>query len=68
MTQLIVKLNSNMTMKRLPIIVAAVLMSLPLFAQKVIENDEIFATIGTNVPMYKNIEEDVVVALHYGHY
>ena len=55
-------------MKRLLIIVSVVLMSFPLCAQKVIENDEIFATVGANVPMYKNIEGDVVVGLHYGHY
>ena len=55
-------------MKRLLIIVSVVLMSFPLCAQKVIENDEIFAIVGANVPMYKNIEGDVVVGLHYGHY
>ena len=55
-------------MKRLLIIVSAILVTIPLFAQKPLENDEIFATVGVNVPMYKKMESDVVVGLHYGHY
>ncbi len=55
-------------MKRLIIIVLTILMTTPLCAQKVLENDESFITVGANVPMYKNIEGDVVVGLHYGHY
>ena len=55
-------------MKRLLIIVSAILVTIPLSAQKALENDEIFATVGVNVPMYKNMESDVVVGLHYGHY
>ena len=41
--------------------------TVPLCAQKTLENDEIIATVGVNVPMYKNMESDVVVGLHYGH-
>lgn len=55
-------------MKRLLIIVSAILVTIPLSAQKALENDEIIATVGVNVPMYKNMESDVVVGLHYGHY
>ena len=55
-------------MKRLQIIVLAIFVTIPLCAQKPLENDEIFATVGVNVPMYKNMESDVVVGLHYGHY
>ena len=55
-------------MKRLLIIVSAILVTIPLYAQKALENDEIIATLGVNVPMYKNMESDVVVGLHYGHY
>ena len=46
----------------------AVFVTIPLCAQKTLENDEIIATIGVNTPMYKNMESDVVVGLHYGHY
>ena len=55
-------------MKRLQIIILAIFVTIPLCAQKPLENDEIFATVGVNVPMYKNMESDVVVGLHYGHY
>ena len=55
-------------MKRLLIIVSAILVTIPLSAQKALENDEIIATVGVNAPMYKNMESDVVVGLHYGHY
>lgn len=55
-------------MKRLQVIISAILVTIPLCAQKPLENDEIFATVGANVPMYKNMESDVVVGLHYGHY
>ena len=55
-------------MKRLLIILSTILSAIPLSAQKPLENDEIFATVGVNVPMYKNMESDVVVGLHYGHY
>ena len=55
-------------MKRLLIIVSAILVTIPLYAQKALENDEIIATVGVNVPMYKNMESDVIVGLHYGHY
>ena len=55
-------------MKRLLIIVSTIILATPLCAQKPLENDEIFAAVGANVPMYKNIEGDVVVGLHYGHY
>ena len=55
-------------MKRLQIILLAIFVTIPLCAQKPLENDEIFATVGVNVPMYKNMESDVVVGLHYGHY
>ena len=55
-------------MKRLLIIVSAIMVTIPLSAQKALENDEIIATVGVNVPMYKNMESDVVVGLHYGHY
>ena len=55
-------------MKRLHIIVLAIFVTIPLGAQKPLENDEIIATVGVNVPMYKNMESDVVVGLHYGHY
>ena len=55
-------------MKRLQIIVLAIFVTITVCAQKTIENDEIFATVGVNVPMYKNMESDVVVGLHYGHY
>ena len=43
-------------------------MTIPLCAQKPLENDEIIATVGVNVPMYKNMGGDVVIGLHYGHY
>ena len=55
-------------MKRLQIIILAIFVTIPLCAQKPLENDEIFATVGVNVPMYKIMESDVVVGLHYGHY
>ena len=55
-------------MKRLLIILSTILSAIPLSAQKPLENEEIFATVGVNVPMYKNMESDVVVGLHYGHY
>jgi len=55
-------------MKRLQIIVLAIFVTIPLCAQKPLENDEILATVGVNAPMYKNMESDVVVGLHYGHY
>ena len=55
-------------MKRIQIIISAIFVTIPLCAQKPLENDEIFATVGVNVPMYKNMESDVVVGLHYGHY
>lgn len=55
-------------MKRLLIILLTILSAIPLCAQKPLENDEIIATVGVNVPMYKNMESDVVVGLHYGHY
>jgi len=55
-------------MKRLLIIVSAILVTIPLCAQKALENDEIIATVGVNVPMYKSMESDVIVGLHYGHY
>lgn len=55
-------------MTRLQIIILAIFVTIPLCAQKPLENDEIFATVGVNTPMYKNIESDVVVGIHYGHY
>ena len=55
-------------MKRLLTIVSVLMLTISLCAQKPIENDEIFATVGVNVPIYKNMESDVVVGLHYGHY
>ena len=55
-------------MKRFLIILATILTTVPLCAQKTLENDEIIATIGGNTPMYKNMESDVVVGIHYGHY
>ena len=55
-------------MKRLLIILSAILTTIPLYAQKVLENDEIIATVGVNVPMYRSMESDVVIGLHYGHY
>ena len=55
-------------MKRLLIILSTILSAIPLSAQKPLENDEIFATVGVNAPMYKNMESDVVVGIHYGHY
>ena len=55
-------------MKRVLVILSAILLTIPLSAQKPLENDEFFATVGVNVPMYKNMESDVVVGLHYGHY
>ena len=54
-------------MKRLLILIWAILLTVPLSAQKALENDEIFATVGVNVPI-DNMESDVVVGLHYGHY
>ena len=55
-------------MKRLLTIVSVLMLTISLCAQKPIENEEIFATVGVNVPIYKNMESDVVVGLHYGHY
>ena len=55
-------------MKRLLIIISTILSAIPLSAQKPLENDEIFATVGVHVPMYKNMESDMVIGLHYGHY
>ena len=46
----------------------AIFVTIPLCAQKPLENDEIIATVGVNAPMYKNMESDVVVGIHYGHY
>lgn len=40
-------------MKRLFIIVSAIFVTIPLCAQKAIEKDDIFVTVGANVPMYK---------------
>lgn len=37
-------------------------------AQKALESDEVFVTVGVNVPMYKSIESDVIAGFHYGHY
>ena len=55
-------------MKQLLILIWTILLTVPLSAQKALENDEIFATVGVNVPIYDNMEGDVVVGLHYGHY
>ena len=55
-------------MKRLIIIVSVIFATIPLCAQKAVENDAVFVTVGANVPMYKNIEGDVVLGLHYAHY
>ena len=55
-------------MKRLIMMFSTILMVLPLCAEKSLENDEIIATVGVNVPMYKSMESDVVIGLHYGHY
>lgn len=55
-------------MKRLIIIVSVIFATIPLCAQKSVENDAVFVTVGANVPMYKNIEGDVVLGLHYAHY
>ena len=55
-------------MKRVLVILSAILLTIPLSAQKPLESDEIMATVGVNVPMYKNMESDVVVGIHYGHY
>ena len=55
-------------MKRVLVILSAILLTIPLCAQKPLESDEIMATVGVNVPMYKNMESDVVVGIHYGHY
>ena len=55
-------------MKRFLIILATILTTVPLCAQKTLENDEIIVTVGVNAPMYKNMESDVVVGIHYGHY
>lgn len=55
-------------MKRLQIIILGIFVTIPLSAQKALENDEIIATVGVNVPMYKTMESDVIVGLHYGHY
>ena len=55
-------------MKRLLVILSTILLAIPVFAQKLLENDEIIATVGVNAPMYKNMESDVVVGIHYGHY
>ena len=58
-------------MKRFIIFMSGILVitsCFPLYAQKIKENDEIFASVGVNVPMYKGVESDMVVGLHYGHY
>ncbi len=55
-------------MKRLQILMLAIFVTIPLCAQKPPENDEIIATVGVNAPMYRNMESDVIVGLHYGHY
>ena len=55
-------------MKSVLMILSTILSAIPLCAQKPLESDEIIATVGVNVPMYKNMEIDVVVGLHYGHY
>ena len=55
-------------MKRLHIIVLAIFVTIPLGAQKPLENDEIITTVGVNAPVYRNMESDVVVGLYYGHY
>ena len=54
-------------MQRL-LILFMVLLTIPLGAQKPLENDEVIVTVGANVPMYNGIESDVVIGLHYGHY
>lgn len=57
-------------MKRILTILAAVSIALPLCAQKQkeLENNEIFMTVGADVPMHKGIEGDVTMGIHYGHY
>ena len=55
-------------MQRLIIILSLVLLTIPLAAQKPLENDEVIVTVGANVPMYNSIESDVVIGVHYGHY
>lgn len=43
-------------------------MATPLHAQKDLENNEVFVTVGADVPMYNGIESDVIIGIHYGHY
>lgn len=38
------------------------------FAQRSIENEEIRCAIGVNVPMYKNVESDLLASVCYGYY
>ena len=44
-------------MKRFLIILATILTTVPLCAQKTLENDEIIATIGVNVPYIPTVVE-----------
>ena len=60
-------------MKRITFISAILILisSFALSAQisnKPSKNDEIIATVGINVPMYKGVESDLLTSLHYGHY
>lgn len=46
-------------MKRFLLLLSVILLATPLHAQKDLENNEVFVTVGADVPMYNGIESDV---------
>lgn len=69
-------LRNNSEIKRKCIVIKQIWLSAILiivsqnasFAQRSIESEEIICAIGVNVPMYKNVESDLLASLCYGHY
>lgn len=57
-----------MNIKHSVAFLAAILLGVSASAQKITENDEVFATVQGVVPMYKGIGADgAMVGIHYGH-
>jgi len=51
-------------MKRFLLLLSVILSATPLHAQKDLENNEVFVTVGADVPMYNGIESDVIIGIH----
>lgn len=57
-----------MNIKHSVAFLAAILLGVSASAQKIVESDEVFATVQGVVPMYKGIGADgAMVGIHYGH-